>query len=87
MKPLSMTEVRNVQKPENSMYLEPYSSSFDTDTGLPVKSKIRNKKHKVARKNWFAAKNRNLREIGSKYYGRVEKDSKWVYFEREQKKN
>ncbi|CAG4997984.1 unnamed protein product [Parnassius apollo] len=61
--------------------LVPYSSSSenDSDTSLPEKSKFRKRRTQVNKNTWFAEKNKKLREKGSQYYGKIKKNSKWVY--------
>lgn len=55
------------------------TSGDDSDTSLPIKSKSRKRRSQVNKNDWFAEKNKKLRESGEKYYGKVKKDSKWVY--------
>ncbi|CAB3251768.1 unnamed protein product [Arctia plantaginis] len=58
-----------------------YSSTSDDDsvTSLPTKSRSRKRRSQVNKSNWFAEKNKKLREHGAQYYGKIKKDSKWVY--------
>lgn len=73
--------VSNVSEEFSHPSLVPYSSSSgdDTDTSLPNKSKKRKRRLQVRKTDWFAEKNKRLREKGSRYYGKIKKDSKWVY--------
>lgn len=73
--------ISNISEDMTKSKLVPYSSSSgeDSDSALPKKSKSRKRRSEVDKSTWFAEKNKRLREKGCGYYGKIKKDSKWVY--------
>ncbi|CAH1098426.1 unnamed protein product [Psylliodes chrysocephalus] len=62
--------------------LVPYSETSDSDSSdsnYPKKCKRRKRGLQVNKENWFAVKNKRLREKGQSYLGRIKTDGKWNY--------
>ncbi|CAG5000302.1 unnamed protein product [Parnassius apollo] len=68
----------NIEDGSNHECLVPYDIHSDSmsDSDYRDKSKKRKKRAQMQKSNWFAEKNRKLRESGKKYYGR-KKEEMW----------